>query len=164
MWDWLKRNHEAATVAGSIVTNLLTLGALLVTFFLTTRQLHVARESVQTAQAGLRTAQASMQNSLIYTMQKDERTLAAEFFGGRSNDTAPIFAEMQSIYIQRNLHSIPDDIWPVFTKDFCGIMSSERLKRDWKNIDKAAFSDEFSAFMEASILASGAPGCAGKKP
>jgi hypothetical protein len=157
VWSWLKTNHESATAGAAILTNLLTVGALILTLVTSTRQLHLA-------QASLQTSQASLQNSLIYNMQKDERAIAAQFLSGTTNDTAPIFAEMQSVFMQRQLGSIPGDVWPVFTKDFCGIMSSERLRRDWKNIGKNAFSSDFVSFMDEHIMNPASPDCTGGKP
>jgi len=149
VWDWLKRNHEAARAGASILANLLTVGALILTLVTSSRQLRLAR--------------ASLQNNLIYNMQKDERTIAAEFFGGKTDDTGAIFAQMQAVFLQRHLGSIPDDVWSVFQQDFCGIMLSQRLRRDWETISKNVLSKEFVSYMEA-IAKQGSPDCSGGKP
>jgi hypothetical protein len=61
-----------------------------------------------------------------------------------------IIAQMQSIFIQRSLRSVPDDVWPVFLRGFCSVMTHENFKRSWEDIHKAspgAFSDTFVEFM-----------------
>jgi hypothetical protein len=60
-WGWLKNNHEAASTAASIVGNIITLGALIATVIVSSCQLNLTRRSLQ--------------NSLVYQLQKDERAI-----------------------------------------------------------------------------------------
>jgi len=148
--DWLKTHHEGVTAGAPILANLLTIVALVVTLMVSSRQ--------------LRLAQASLQNNLIYTMQKDERTIAADYFGGKTDDTSAIFGQMQAVFLQRCLGSIPDDVWPVFQKDFSGIMSEQRLQRDWETISKNISSKKFVSYVDDTIKKQGSPDCGGGKP
>jgi hypothetical protein len=133
VWDWLKTNHEAASTTASIVGNIITLGALIVTVIVSSCQLNLTRRSLQ--------------NSLVYQLQKDERAIGLDFLSGRSADTGPIFAEIHSVFLQRELGTIPDVVWNLFQRDFCKLMSKERLRRDWDNLGKDAFSQDFVLYM-----------------
>jgi len=154
---FLRTHHEAVTAGGSIVANLLTIGALVATLCIASRQLGLARGSLDTAHA-------SLQNNLVYTMQKDERTIAADFFGGKTTDTAPIFGQMQAVFTQRCLGSIPDSVWPVFRKDFSDIMSMPRLQRDWAPVSSNISSKEFVRYVNATIQNRGVLDCEGGRP
>jgi hypothetical protein len=149
VWNWLKINHEAATTAVSIFTSMVTLAALIATIVISSRQLDLMR--------------SSLQNSLIYQLQKDERAIGSDFLTGRTQETGPIFAEMQSVYLQWQLGSIPDNLWRVFQQDFCKLMSKERLRRDWDNLGKDAFSQDFVSYV-SGISKPDAPVCGGGKP
>lgn len=95
-------------------------------------------------------------------MQKDQRLAVIDYGAGRAGPEN-IFAQMQSIFIQRKLGSIPDNVWPVFLRDFCGVMTHENFRRSWEDVSsvsKAAFSDDFVAFMN-SIKNPGSPECKG---
>ncbi len=51
---------------------------------------------------------ASLADNLVYTMQKDERSLVADFTSSKPGvSAANIIAQIQSIYIQNTLGSIP---------------------------------------------------------
>lgn len=104
IWDWLKANHEAASTAASIIGNIITLGALIATVAVSSCQLDLTRRSLQ--------------NNLIYQLQKDERAIGQEFLSGRSADTAPIFSEMQAVFLQRELKSIPENVWECSNETF----------------------------------------------
>lgn len=138
--DWLKTNREMVTTVTSILSNVITLAALIVTVVVSSCQLNLTRRSLQ--------------NNLIYQIQKDERAIGLDFSSGRSPETGPIFAEMQSIFLQRELGSIPDDIWNVFQRDFCKTMSKERLRRDWDSLGKEAFSQDFVSYMNRIKMSS----------
>jgi hypothetical protein len=82
-------------------------------------------------------------------MQKDERAAVTDYSSGRAGPEY-LFTQMQSIFIQRNLGSIPNDVWPIFLHDFCNVLTHENFKRAWEDLAKAgnaAFSDDFIAFM-----------------
>jgi len=132
-FEWLKANHDPILAVASIVGNAITLAALVTTIFLSSCQLDLTRQSIQ--------------NNLIYNMQKDEREVAAAYYGGKLLDTGPIFAQMQSVFLQKQIGSIPKEVWSVFQQDFCSIMSTERLKRDWASIDKDSFSPQFISYV-----------------
>jgi len=152
LWSWLRDNHEPVSAAAGIVSvigSIVTLTALIVTIVVASCQLDLTRRSLQ--------------NNLVYQMQKDERTASAEFFGGKTTETAPIFALMQAVFLQRKLGSVPDNVWDAFQKDFCKLFTSERFKRDWSAISKDGFSGDFVDFMEG-ITKVGAPECKGRKP
>jgi hypothetical protein len=149
VWNWLRTNHQAATTAVSIFTSMVTLAALIATVCISRSQLDLTRRSLQ--------------NSLIYQLQKDERAIGSDFLSGRTQDTGPIFAEMQSVFLQWQLGSIPPTLWSVFQQDFCKLMSKERLRRDWDNLGKDAFSREFIAYLNV-ISKPNSPDCGGGKP
>jgi hypothetical protein len=149
VWSWFKTNHQAAMTAASIFTGLVTLAALIATICISRSQLDLTRRSLQ--------------NSLIYQLQKDERAIGSEFLSGRTQDTGPIFAEMQSVFLQWQLGSIPPNLWSVFQQDFCKLMSKERLRRDWDNLGKDAFSQDFISYMNG-ISKPSSPDCGGGKP
>ena len=71
-------------------------------------------------QQSLLTSQHSLQNSLIYQMQKDQRAAVIDYSSGRLGPEY-IFAQMQSVYLQHELGSIPKDVWPSFLRDFCNL-------------------------------------------
>jgi hypothetical protein len=104
-----------------------------------------------------------LQNSLIYQLHKDERAIGSEFLSGHTQDTGPIFAEMQSVFLQWQLGSIPPTLWGIFQQDFCKLMSKERLRRDWDNLGKDAFSQDFISYM-LGISKPNSPDCRGGKP
>lgn len=141
VWNWLKTNHEAASTTASIVANIITVAALITTIVISSCQMSLTRNQIDLTRR-------SLQNSLIYQLQKDERAAGADFFNGTAKNTNGIFAELQSVFIQRRLGSIPDDVWHVFELDFCNLMSSERLRRDWDGIDKKAFSGDFISYID----------------
>jgi hypothetical protein len=98
-------------------------------------------------QVGL--TQRQLQNNLIYQMQKDQRSAVMDYSSGH-NGPEYIIAQMQSVFIQRNLNSVPDDVWPVFLRDFCSVLRHENFKRSWEDVYKTspgAFSADFVAFM-----------------
>jgi hypothetical protein len=92
----------------------------------------------------------SLQNSLIYTMMKDEIEVGLEFRAG-SATTDKVFAVMQAVFIQYTLGSIPGSAWEIFRKDFCAIMKVEKLRRDWQDFPKPYFTVGFRTFMAGLI-------------
>ena len=48
----------------------------------------------------------SVQNNLIYTLQKDAREMGGKFADGKAS-VEDILASMQSVYIQKDLGTIP---------------------------------------------------------
>jgi hypothetical protein len=106
-------------------------------------------------------AQRSLQNNLIYQMQKDQRAAIMDYGSSRSGPEY-IFAQMQSIFIQRSLGSIADDVWTLFLRDFCGVMRHENFRRSWEDLSKDAFSQDFIAFM-GHIKDPGSLECRGEK-
>jgi hypothetical protein len=146
LWHWLtsaSADPLAALINFSIA--LLTLTALVVTSYLSLGQLKLTRLSVQ--------------NNLIYQMQRDERQIGADYAVGRASPS-DIFAEMQSVFIQNELGSIPRKVWSLFNQDFCKIMSNEHLEREWDDMTKSPFSTSFVAYM-SNIKGPGAAGCKG---
>jgi hypothetical protein len=138
VWQWLKDN-------AIVISPLVTLLALVVTCIISVQQLGLTR--------------LSLQNNLIYQMQKDERAIGSNYEAGVGN-AGDMFAEMQSVYIQYKLGSIPGSVWPLFTEDFCKLMSNEHLRREWDSMTKAAFSDDFVAYL-ARIQRPGSQDCGG---
>jgi hypothetical protein len=161
----IKDNHETVTAVGSIAGNFLTAAALVATIIISSCQLGIMNRSldasIATSTRQLELTQRSLQNGLIYNMQKDQRAVASDYFSGKSDDTGPIFAHMHSIYLQRKLGSVPDDVWSVFDLDFCRIMIRERLRRDWDNITKDILSPEFVSYVDRLRQS---PRCPGGKP
>jgi hypothetical protein len=148
VWQWLTSVSDdplAALINFSIA--LLTLIALGVTSYLSLGQLQLTRLSVQ--------------NNLIYQMQRDERQVGADYAAGHAS-ASDIFAEMQSVYIQNELGSIPPRVWLLFNQDFCKIMTNEHLRREWNDMTRAPFSAQFIGYM-AEIEVPSSPVCKGKK-
>lgn len=84
-------------------------------------------------------------------MQKDERALSADYASGKPEVTpANIIGQIQSVFVQRRLESIPDDYWPMFVSDFCDVMSKEVFRRTWADLrdqKSGALSRDFVPFM-----------------
>jgi hypothetical protein len=103
----------------------------------------------------------SLQNNLVYQMQKDQRAAIVDFASGRSGPEY-IFADMQSIFIQHNLGTIPPDVWPLFVRDFCGLMTREIFRRTWDDISATgAFSKAFISFVD-QVKDEESPECKGE--
>jgi hypothetical protein len=148
MWNWLRTNKDPISSIAAIVGPFLTFAALIFTVVLSNRQLSLNR--------------STFQSNLIYTMQKDEQTIAQAFLSGITDDASAIFAQMQAVLLQRHLRNIPDDVWPAFQQDVCHVMSSERLRRDWETRDKKEFLEEFVSYMD-SVTRKDSQICGGKQ-
>jgi hypothetical protein len=174
--QWLNARLPGVSIVVSIFSNLATVLALFLTgyiannqFALTNRQIDQAnsqidltRQQVSQTNSQIELTRQSVQNALIYQMQKDERSVGDDFFNGKTTITEPIFVEMQSVFLQRKLGSIPDNAWKLFEQDFCQLMARERLKRDWETLQKGIFSPDFVSYV--TNLTSGNSGICGGKP
>ena len=90
----------------------------------------------------------TVQNQMIYNMLKDGRSVTADWNANRAS-VADIFATMQAIYIQRQLKTIPDEIWPVFHRDHCALLARPTIiRRSWEEMNKAPFSPEFIQYVD----------------
>jgi hypothetical protein len=123
--QWLRDNGGWLAVAVAIL-------ALLATSYFSLRQISLSR--------------LSLQNSLIYTMMKDEIDVGLEFQAGRAPPDK-VFAVMQAVFTQHTLGSVPDPAWELFRKDFCAIMKVEKLRREWQDFPKPYFTPSFRTFM-----------------
>jgi hypothetical protein len=142
-WNWVKANPTVASAVTSMVVAVITLCTLIVTSINSSRQIELTRQSLQ--------------DNIIYQIQKDERTVAGEYTAGRARPI-DLFAQMQAVFLQRQLGSIPDQVWTILEQDFCSLMAHENLKRAWDDTTKTIFSPGFVAYM-AKLEDTKSPSC-----
>lgn len=132
---WLGRKWAAmaAQWAGiSALANVVTAGLAIWALIIASGQLQANNRQVQ--------------NSLIYSMQKDARETAAGYAAGKAT-IREVLASMQSVYYQNRLGSIPPDVWVVFKEDMCGFMTRPNIKNNLKPDDTEFLSDDFNGFL-----------------
>jgi hypothetical protein len=100
----------------------------------------------------LEEAKLALQNGLVYTMQKDARDIAADYAAGKNKDGRAtsldeVFASMQSIFLQRQLGSVPDRIWTILDSDMRNFFARSDICTAWKREDRTFLSPDFKAYV-----------------
>lgn len=140
---------EWASVAANAVIASITLIALVVTSCVSVEQLRLTREQVELGRQ-------TVQNEMIYNMQRDARQAGADYSAGRIRANG-LFPVMHSIYLQRQyLQTIPNPVWPIFEQDFCAILSREDVRRAWGVEPRSAYDPAFIAYMGETLTSCGA--------
>lgn len=131
-WDWITL---PGTTNASTASALVAATALIVTGFLTSLQLQLTR--------------TSLESSLVYQMLKDTRTAGLDYAKGKI-DEAQLFSVMQSVFIEQQIGSIGDNLWPIFNQDFCGVMQQPHMRTWWQTqtqTDKTRFTPRFVTYI-----------------